>query len=104
MHVPRGSLEVSGVSAKRHYHHPVYNIPDSTSAGKLVDMFEALGVTEYHVLGPTIEDVFLKVAEGMADIQDQQLRQSSSTEVAEKESEGVRPYARRGLGYSNRLE
>ena len=98
VHVPRGSPEVSDVSAKRLYDQTVYNIPDSTSAGKLVDKLEALGVTEYHVSGPTIEDVFLKVAEETADIQDQQLRQSPSTEVADKECEGVNLCAGERLG------
>ena len=98
VHVPRGSPEVSDVSAKRLYDQTVYNIPDSTSAGKLVDKLEALGVTEHHVSGPTIEDVFLKVAEETADIQDQQLRQSPSTEAADKECEGVSLYAGERLG------
>ncbi|RPB01721.1 P-loop containing nucleoside triphosphate hydrolase protein [Choiromyces venosus 120613-1] len=98
VHVPRDSPEVSGVSAKRLYDQTVYNIPDSTSAGKLVDKLEALGVTECHVSGPTIEDVFLKVAEETADIQDQQLRQSPSTEAAGKESDDVNLYAGERLG------
>jgi len=98
VHVPRGSPEVLDVSAKRLYDQTVYNIPDSTSAGKLVDRLEALGVTEYHVSGPTIEDVFLKVAEETADIQDQQLRQSPSTEAVDKESEDVNLYTGERLG------
>jgi len=98
VHVPRGSPEVLDVSAKRLYDQTVYNIPDSTSAGKLVDRLEALGVTEYHVSGPTIEDVFLKVAEETADIQDQQLRQSPSTEAVDKESEDVSLYTGERLG------
>jgi len=98
VHVPRGSPEVLDVSAKRLYDQTVYNIPDSTSAGKLVDKLEALGVTEYHVSGPTIEDVFLKVAEETADIQDQQLRQSPSTEAADKEAEDVSLYTGERLG------
>ncbi|PWW78500.1 P-loop containing nucleoside triphosphate hydrolase protein [Tuber magnatum] len=98
VHVPRDSPEVSGVSTKRLYDQTVYNIPDSASAGKLVDKLEALGVTEYHVSGPTIEDVFLKVAEETADIQDQQLRQSPSTEAADKESRDVNLYTGERLG------
>ncbi|KAG0125716.1 hypothetical protein HOY82DRAFT_672957 [Tuber indicum] len=98
VHVPRYFPEVSGVSAKRLYDQTVYNIPDSTSAGELVDKLETRGVDEYHVSGPTIEDVFLKVAEETADIQDQQLRQSPSTEAADKESEDVSLYAGERLG------
>ncbi|CUS09342.1 unnamed protein product [Tuber aestivum] len=98
VHVPRDSPEVSGVSTKRLYDQTVYNIPDSASAGELVDKLEVLGVTEYHVSGPTIEDVFLKVAEETADIQDQQLRQSPSTEAADKESEDVNLYTGERLG------
>ncbi|KAL7275518.1 hypothetical protein RUND412_001543 [Rhizina undulata] len=58
--------ELEGVSTKRLYDQTVYNIPDSASAGRLVNELEGLGVEEYHVSGPTIEDVFLKVVEEVA--------------------------------------
>jgi len=52
-----------GVSTNRSYDQTVYNIPDSESAGRLIGELEKNGIEEYHVNGPTIEDVFLRVAE-----------------------------------------
>lgn len=89
VHVPNDAPELPGVPAKRLYDQTVYNVPDSASAGRTVDRLEALGITEYHVSGPTIEDVFLKVADETAGLQAQQLRGSESGELADKESESV---------------
>ena len=52
-----------GLPTNRSYDQTVYNIPDSGSAGRLIRELERNGIEEYHVNGPTIEDVFLKVAE-----------------------------------------
>lgn len=52
-----------GLPTNRSYDQTVYNIPDSGSAGRLITELERNGIEEYHVNGPTIEDVFLKVAE-----------------------------------------
>jgi ABC-type multidrug transport system ATPase subunit len=43
----------------------IYSVPDSSQAAQFVARLEELGITEYRVSGPTIEDVFLKVAEEM---------------------------------------
>ena len=52
-----------GVPTKRLSDQTVYNVSDSGSAGRLIAELEKSGIKEYHVNGPTIEDVFLKVAE-----------------------------------------
>jgi len=52
-----------GLPTNRSYDQTVYNIPDSGSAGRLIRELERNDIEEYHVNGPTIEDVFLKVAE-----------------------------------------
>ncbi|KAK3063321.1 hypothetical protein LTS18_001340, partial [Coniosporium uncinatum] len=49
-------------------HHPsyeglVYRLQDSAQAAVFVDMLESQGIQDYQVNGPTIEDVFLKLAE-----------------------------------------
>jgi hypothetical protein len=41
----------------------VYHVSDSPQVAELVTQLEEAGITEYRVSGPTIEDVFLKVAE-----------------------------------------
>ncbi|KAF8472700.1 ABC transporter [Kalaharituber pfeilii] len=51
------------VPTQRLYDQTVYNVPDSATAGRLIHELEKIGIDEYHVNGPTIEDVFLKVAE-----------------------------------------
>ncbi|EER27748.1 ABC transporter domain containing protein [Coccidioides posadasii C735 delta SOWgp] len=43
--------------------HIVYSLPDSSEAAIFVTALERLGISDYSVSGPTIEDVFLKVAE-----------------------------------------
>ncbi|EZF29399.1 hypothetical protein H101_06923, partial [Trichophyton interdigitale H6] len=41
----------------------IYTVADSSQAARFVSQLEENGITEYRVSGPTIEDVFLKVAE-----------------------------------------
>ncbi|KAI9763090.1 MAG: hypothetical protein M1840_000937 [Geoglossum simile] len=40
-----------------------YSIPNSSQAASIVSQLEQQRITEYHVVGPTVEDVFLAVAE-----------------------------------------
>ncbi|KAH0613686.1 uncharacterized protein H6S33_005572 [Morchella sextelata] len=61
--------ELEGVPTKRLYDQTVYNVPDSSAAGRVVDALEAQGTVDYTVNGPTIEDVFLKVAEETSGLQ-----------------------------------
>lgn len=88
VNVPKSDApELEGIPTKKMYDQTVYNVPDSTAAGRVVDHLESLGVEEYRVSGPTIEDVFLKVAEEAAELQ--------SDEAA---GEGVNLYAGKRLG------
>ncbi|EGE05352.1 ATP-binding cassette sub-family protein [Trichophyton equinum CBS 127.97] len=41
----------------------IYTVADSSQAARFVSQLEENGINEYRVSGPTIEDVFLKVAE-----------------------------------------
>ena len=52
-----------GIPAEKQYDRTVYRVPDSRQAAELIARLEDDGVKEYQVTGPTIEDVFLKVAE-----------------------------------------
>lgn len=52
-----------GVDQKVSYDQTVYNLPSSAEAATFVAKLEEHGIKEYQVSGPTIEDVFLKVAE-----------------------------------------
>lgn len=96
VNVPRGDApELDGIPTKKMYDQTVYNVPDSAAAGHVVDRLEALGVEEYHVSGPTIEDVFLKVAEETTEMQQQSDEVMSEREKGEQ---GVDLYAGRRLG------
>ena len=68
-HVPGQTKEnmprFDGIPREENYDEIVYNVPDSSQAASFVTRLEELGITEYRVSGPTIEDVFLKVAEEM---------------------------------------
>ncbi|KAL2824061.1 P-loop containing nucleoside triphosphate hydrolase protein [Aspergillus cavernicola] len=45
-----------------HFNETVYTVQGSAEAARFVSELEQEGITEYRVSGPTIEDVFLKVA------------------------------------------
>lgn len=51
-------------NVKKHVYndHVVYQLPDSTSATSFARELEEHGVREYRIDGPTVEDVFLKLA------------------------------------------
>ncbi|KAL1957039.1 hypothetical protein VTO42DRAFT_6416 [Malbranchea cinnamomea] len=68
-HVP-GSERVDlprfdGIPREEHHDETMYTVADSAQVAAFVSRLEELGITEYRVSGPTIEDVFLKVAEEM---------------------------------------
>jgi ATP-binding cassette subfamily A (ABC1) protein 3 len=52
----------SSIPRRNHADHVVYNLPDSGAAAVFVTRLEHLGVTDYRVSGPSIEDVFLKLS------------------------------------------
>lgn len=69
LHVPGSKKsdipQFDGVPSEEHYDEVVYSAPGSAQAAEFVTRLEELGITEYRVSGPTLEDVFLKVAEEM---------------------------------------
>ncbi|EEH42644.2 uncharacterized protein PADG_07464 [Paracoccidioides brasiliensis Pb18] len=52
-----------GIPYQTHYDETTYTVSDSSLAAEFVVKLEEQGIKEYRVSGPTIEDVFLKVAE-----------------------------------------
>lgn len=58
----------------------IYTVATSAEAAQLMRRLEMEGVADYHVSGPTIEDVFLKVAE--------EVRSTDSDEISEHERLG----------------
>lgn len=52
-----------GISREDHFDETVYTVENSTQASHFISVLENEGIKEYSVSGPTIEDVFLKVAE-----------------------------------------
>lgn len=52
----------SSIPRRMHADHVVYNLPNSSAAAEFVTRLEKLGVSDYRVSGPTIEDVFLKLS------------------------------------------
>lgn len=54
--------EWAHVPKRVHSDHVVYNLPDSSAASSFVAQLEQRGFQDYRVSGPTIEDVFLKLA------------------------------------------
>lgn len=95
INVPRSNApELDGIPTKKMYDQTVYNAPDSAAAGRIVDRLEALGVEEYHVSGPTIEDVFLKVASEASEMQEQS---DEALGEGEKGEQNVNLYAGRRL-------
>lgn len=45
-----------------HADHVVYHLADSAAVAAFVTQLEGLGVEDYRVMGPSVEDVFLKLA------------------------------------------
>lgn len=63
VHASKDSPHLEGISTKRFYDQTVYNVTDSAAATEVIESLDRAGITDYYVQGPTIEDVFLKVAE-----------------------------------------
>ncbi|KAH1612297.1 hypothetical protein KXX21_002791 [Aspergillus fumigatus] len=90
-------LQFDSIEKEVHFDDTVYSAKDSTEASRLMSVLEEKGVTEYRVSGPTIEDVFLSVAE---ELDSDRLREEPNialkgTDYAEKnpgssDSEGLR--------------
>ncbi|PKX97213.1 putative ABC transporter [Aspergillus novofumigatus IBT 16806] len=88
LNVP-GSEKVPGpqfdsLGKEVHFDDTVYSATDSAEASRLMSMLEEKGVTEYRVSGPTIEDVFLKVAEELDRLREEPHVGSKETTYTEK--------------------
>ncbi|KAF9891261.1 hypothetical protein FE257_004825 [Aspergillus nanangensis] len=78
-----------------HFDERVYTVQDSAEAARFVSVLEQEGIMEYRVSGPTIEDVFLKVAEEVALNGSQDLAEENKTQpqlkgVEQSEEKGNR--------------
>ncbi len=58
-----GLLDLGITSTYTHKDQTVYCVATSAEAAKLVDRLEHDGIDDYHVSGPSVEDVFLKLAD-----------------------------------------
>ncbi|KAI9825711.1 MAG: hypothetical protein M1826_006895 [Phylliscum demangeonii] len=62
--------EMLGVLGRSHLDQITYMLPTSAETAQLVNLLEAQGFHDYRVSGPSIEDVFLKVAEEVIETPD----------------------------------
>ena len=65
-HVPgleKAHPQFEDIPRQIHFDETVYTVEDTTRAIEFISILEQAGINEYRVSGPTIEDVFLKVAE-----------------------------------------
>ena len=78
------ALKMTDIPSKVLVDQTVYMVPNSAEAARLTDHLEGLGVQDYRVSGPSIEDVFLKVAEEVSDREN--LEKKGSGDIARYES------------------
>lgn len=62
----RCEVALEGVMKEVHFDEIVYTVQDSALVSRFVALLESQGITDYRISGPTIEDVFLKVAREIA--------------------------------------
>ncbi|KAG6364780.1 hypothetical protein INS49_006384 [Diaporthe citri] len=112
--VPKHENFVAAEKVQRHetLDRHVFWLPDSSAASKFISELRSGGVKDYDIIGPTLEDVFLKLAEEMGDHQlgsdaPLALRPASAPDNLEKppnsdassgEEPGIRMSAGRGTG------
>ncbi|KAF3905176.1 hypothetical protein AA313_de0204296 [Arthrobotrys entomopaga] len=82
---------VEGIPGKQLYDQTIYRADDTTGAGQVIKALNKMNMKDFHINGPTIEDVFLKVAEETA------ATQVSAAGTDEKES-GVDLYTGQRVG------
>ncbi|KAI7775900.1 hypothetical protein LA080_006110 [Diaporthe eres] len=112
--VPKHENFVAAEKVQRHEtpDRHVFWLPDSSAASKFISELRSGGVKDYDIIGPTLEDVFLKLAEEMGDHQlgsdaPLALRPASAPDNLEKppdsdassgEEPGIQMSAGRGTG------
>ncbi|KAG5820492.1 hypothetical protein H9Q74_000504 [Fusarium xylarioides] len=107
VHVPkdigiRETPDIDQVVKKDAFDLITYTAPTSQLAAVVIKSLEAAGITEYRFSGPTIEDVFLQVAEEIRDEEafrnaNHALSVPSSEKVTSREKESANP----GLALTN---
>lgn len=108
VHVPKSpSLppqlpEIEGVRKKNSLDLITYIAPSSSLAARVIKRLEADGITDYRFSGPTIEDVFLQLAEEIKDEENFRKNEKSGAHIQEKasddeEDESLQSRNRRGL-------
>lgn len=70
VHVYQDHVTYAGVPSFKSHEKTLYHTADSVETSRFIDKLEKDGITEYQVNGPTVEDVFLKVAEEVDHEQD----------------------------------
>ncbi|KAJ5089118.1 hypothetical protein N7532_007802, partial [Penicillium argentinense] len=65
----RLGIKYDGVKKEVHCDEAIYTVPDSSLVPQLVEALENRGISDYRISGPTIEDVFLKLARKISDVQ-----------------------------------
>ncbi|KAM0439998.1 hypothetical protein ACHAPT_001100 [Fusarium lateritium] len=88
VHVPKDTVsgnmpDIEGVEKKDAFDLVTYIAPTSQLAASIIKELEAASITEYRFSGPTIEDVFLQVAE---EIRDEEAYRNASAASNEKVS------------------
>lgn len=108
-HVSQASEDSKLGHITRHvnYDHVVYQVPNSNEAAKLIGTLESRGIHDYGVQGPTVEDVFLKLADEIrtdlgestkADAKHEESDLSSSGELGLPRTSSESNAHERGLG------
>ena len=77
--------EYPGIPSETQYDKRIFILQDSAQAAEFVSQLENEGIKEYQVSGPTIEDVFLKVAEEVRSDSPEPLRAGSPTSQDDKD-------------------
>lgn len=74
----KGTPDIEGVQKKEAFDMTTYVSPTSSQAAQVIKRLDAAGITDYRFSSPTIEDVFLRLAE---EIKDEQVLQSADNGV-----------------------
>lgn len=78
--------DIEGVAAHKTFGQTMYSAPTSAQAAQIIKVLEAEGLTDYQLSGPTIEDVFLQLADEIKSESTTTLdRDASSPETAPRE-------------------
>ncbi|KAF2717949.1 putative ABC transporter [Polychaeton citri CBS 116435] len=77
--------ELDSVSKQTYHDQTVYQLPDSAAAANFVAELEKAGVRDYQVNGPTIEDVFLKLASEVKEELDKDTEEVPSSPISSQD-------------------